>query len=230
MAEVTDLVPALALHRQIEALALLGLDANAVRAQLGELPATPDALVHTAKYAEMWSVAQRLYGLPGLPTALAMAIPFGAFGALDYLAGSAETVAAACESVSLHLSMVAIDVRLQREEIGDGLRVLEVRGVGSMPADALEFTMASIIGRLRYVTRDALCLVAVGLPVQRPEHDPVRTRLYGVPVNYAHPCASCTLDADGWAMNTSSADPFLHATLAAVASQLHLAPRPGSEL
>ena len=40
------------------------------------------------------------------------AIPFGAVGALDYLLGSAATVAGCCESAALHFAMVASDTRL----------------------------------------------------------------------------------------------------------------------
>ncbi len=75
----------------------------------------------------MWAEAERLYGLPGLPSALALAIPFGAFGALDYLAGSADTVGGACESAMLHFSMVAIDAGLEIDRLEDGARAVRVR-------------------------------------------------------------------------------------------------------
>ncbi|MBC8058902.1 MAG: helix-turn-helix domain-containing protein [Rhizobiales bacterium] len=230
MTEGIELVPVLTLHRQIEALAHLGLDVAAVRAHVGELPSAPDALVPVQAYNAMWSAAESLYALPGLPSALAMVIPFGAFGALDYVAGSAETVGGLCESVLLHLSIVAVDVRLVHVQMDDGHHVIEVRGRDSTPIKALEFTLASIFGRLRYVTQNSFRAVAVGLPVERPADDPVRRRLWGAPIAYSQPCAGCTIDADTWAMRIHTADPYLHATLKQVAAQLHLAPSPVNEL
>lgn len=223
MTDGAAFIPALTLQRQLEALAFLGLDVDAVRARVGELPCEPDALVPAQQYNDMWGAAQAQYGLPGLPTALAMAVPFGAFGAIDYLAGSAETVGAACESVLSHLSMVAIDVGLQHETMTDGSHLLEVRGVGAMPGVALEFTLALIVGRLRYLVGDGFQLVAVALPVEAPTHDSVRSRLWNAQLTYDHSCASFTMAATVWAMPIHRADAYLHATLQRVAAQLQLA-------
>ena len=84
-------LPALTLRLQLDGLATLGLDSGRVRARLGPLPDAPDALVPVQAYLDMWEEAERQYGHPGLPSALALAIPFGAYGALDYLVGSADT-------------------------------------------------------------------------------------------------------------------------------------------
>ena len=175
----------------------------------------------------MWSAAEALYGMPGLPTALAMAIPFGAFGALDYLAGSAETVGALCGSVLLHLSIVAVDVQVAHVQMDDGQHLVEVRGCH---AKALEFSLAAICGRLRHVTGGAFRPMAVGLPAERPDDDPVRKRLWGAPISYAQPCASLRMDQAIWQRRIDTADPYLHATLKQVAAQLQLAPSPSSDL
>lgn len=226
MADSLELVPVLTLHRQIEALGYLGLDVAAVRARVGDLPTAPDALVPVRVYNEMWAAGEALYGLPGLPTAMAMAIPFGAFGAIDYLAGSAETVGGLCESVLLHLSIVAIDVRVEHVPMDDGSHVVEVRALEGAPTRALEFTLAAIAGRLRYVTDGAFQPMAVGVVAERPDEDPVRTRLWNVPISYSQPCASFRIDAATWAMQNTRADPYLHATLRQVVARLQLAPRP----
>lgn len=175
----------------------------------------------------MWSAAEALYGMPGLPTALAMAIPFGAFGALDYLAGSAETVGALCGSVLLHLSIVAVDVQVAHVQMDDGQHLVEVRGCH---AKALEFSLAAICGRLRHVTGGAFRPMAVGLPAERPDDDPVRKRLWDAPISYAQPCASLRMDQAIWQRRIDTADPYLHATLKQVAAQLQLAPSPSSDL
>jgi AraC-like DNA-binding protein len=223
MAEPPTLLPALTLKLQLQSLAALGLDVARVRARVGPLPEAPDALVPVQAYLDMWEEAQAIYGLPGLPTALAMAIPFGSFGALDYLVGSADTIAGCCESARLHFAMVANDVWLELDDIGDDLYALRVRGVPALPVQALEFTLAGVLSRLRYVSGGRFRPRLLGLPVPRPSDDAVRERLFGMALTYDFPCAEMHIDAEQWRSSTQSADPFLHATLRQLASQLELA-------
>ena len=226
MAEAPAWLPALSLRLQLQGLATLGLDSERVRARLGPLPNEPDALVPAQAYLDMWEEAERLHGLPGLPSALAQAIPFGAFGALDYLVGSADTVAGCCESAMLHFAMVAIDVGLEIDALEGGAHAVRVRALGEMPAQALEFTLATVFSRLRHVSGGAFVPRMLGLPVARPASDTVRVSLYGLSPAYQHPCAEMLIDGQSWQMPTRSADAFLHATLKALAAQLHLT-RPG---
>jgi AraC-like DNA-binding protein len=226
MAEGPAWLPALTLRLQLDGLATLGLDSGRVRARLGPLPDAPDALVPVQAYLDMWEEAERQYGHPGLPSALALAIPFGAYGALDYLVGSADTVAGCCESAMLHFTMVAIDVGLEIDALEDSARVLRVRAPAPMPAQALEFTLVTLFSRLRYVSGGSFVPRMLGLPVARPARDDVRTRVLGLTPAYQRPCAEMLIDGDTWHMPTRSADAFLHATLKAIAAQLQLT-RPG---
>jgi len=215
--------PALTLHLQLQGLATLGLDIGRVRARLGPLPDAPDAMVPVQTYLDMWDEAERLYGVPGLPSALAHAIPFGAFGALDYLVGSADTVAGCCESAMLHFAMVANDLALEIDPLDGGVHALRVRTLAPMPPQALEFTAAALFSRLRYVTGGSFRPRLLGLPVARPDDDAVRPRLFGLAPVYGHPCAEMLIDAATWRLPTRSADAFLHATLKGMAAQLQLA-------
>ena len=219
-------LPALTLRLQLDGLATLGLDSGRVRARLGPLPDAPDALVPVQAYLDMWEEAERQYGHPGLPSALALAIPFGAYGALDYLVGSADTVAGCCESAMLHFTMVAIDVGLEIDALEDSARFVRVRPLGPMPAQALEFTLVTLFSRLRYVSGGSFVPRMLGLPVARPARDDVRTRVLGLTPAYQRPGAEMLIDGDTWHMPTRSADAFLHATLKAIAAQLQLT-RPG---
>ncbi len=75
MRKAPSWLPALTLQLQLEALGKLGLDADRVKARLGPLPEAADAMVPAQAYVDMWNEAERLYGVAGLPSALAMAIP-----------------------------------------------------------------------------------------------------------------------------------------------------------
>jgi AraC-like DNA-binding protein len=226
MREAPTWLPALTLQLQLKGLTALGLDSERVRARLGPLPDTADAMVPVQTYLAMWDEAERLYGLPGLPTALALAIPFGAFGALDYLVGSADTVAGCCESAMLHFAMVAVDIGLEIDALEDEAHALRVRALAPMPVQALEFTLAALFSRLRYVSGGSFVPRLLGLPVARPVSDAVRVRLFGLEPAYEHPCAEMLIDGATWRLPTRSADAFLHATLKGMASQLQLA-QPG---
>lgn len=226
MAEAPAWVPALTLRLQLQGLATLGLDAAHVQAALGLLPEAPDALVPAQAYVRMWHAAEPLHG-PGLASALAGTIAFGAFGALDYLVGSADTVAGGCESARLHFAMVSTDTALEIDPLDDGGHALRVRALAPMPVQALEFTLATLFLRLRQVTGGGFRPRLLGLPVARPAgDDDERVALFGQAPAYGHPCAEMLIDAATWALPTCSADPMLHAALKDMAAKLELA-QPG---
>jgi AraC-like DNA-binding protein len=99
-----------------------------------------------------------------------------------------------------------------------------------MPATALEFTLATIFGRLRYVTQEAFRPLAVGLPATMPPDDPVRQRLWQAPISYGHSCASFSMTHAMWEREIPGADPYLHAVLQRMAPQLHLANHQANDL
>jgi AraC-like DNA-binding protein len=218
-----NLLPALTLQMQMRGLATLGIDMQRVHSAVGPVPESPDALVPAQTYLDMWREAHAQYGMPGLPTALASAIPFGSFGALDYLAGSADTVAGCCQSAVLHFAMVASDTWLEHQTLEDGAHVVQARGTQQVPVFALEFTIAVLMSRLRYITDGRFVVSRVGLPIPKPEADPVRERLWGAALVYDFPVAEILIDPDTWNGKAVSADPFLHATLKRMADQLQLA-------
>jgi len=222
MIEALKILPALTLQIQLRGLATLGLNMERMHAAVGPLPEAPDGLVPAQTYLSMWTEAQLQYSMPGLPTALAMAIPFGAFGALDYLAGSAETVAGCCESALLHFAMVASDTWLEHHALDDDAHVVQARGVANVSAPALEFTLAVLMNRLRYITDGQFVLLRVNLPIPKPDADPVRERLWNTTLIYNCPTAEIVIDSNTWNQEAASADPYLHSTLKRMAGQLQL--------
>lgn len=222
MPDTLVMLPAQTLHAQMQALAALGLDMQGVRKRVGALPQEPDAVVPLKAYIDMWESAQAVYGKPGLPTALAMAIPFGAFGALDYLVGSANSVAGVVESAALHFAMVASDCWLECDVDEAGLRLVHVRAKPWVPVAALEFTLAMMLSRLRYLTDNQFRPVRVGLPGPKPPGDPVREQLLATTLEYNFPSAEIVVDAATWELVNPNADPYLHATLKRLAAQLGL--------
>lgn len=216
------MLPVMPLRLQLHGLQTLGLDLSVIHARLGPLPEAPDALIPVQAYLDMWELAQIAYGRPGLPTALAEVIPFGAFGMLDYLVGSADTIGASCRSALMHFALVASDVWLEHVALDDGAHLLCVRGQPDLPTEAVEFTLATIIQRLRHLCARPLPLEHVRLPVSRADPDPVRARFYGPGLLYDCPCAEVVIAKAIWHSAPVRADNYLHATLRQVAGQLPL--------
>ena len=215
-------LPAGTLRAQMQALATLGLDMQHLRSAVGPVPDGADALVPRQAYLTMWREAQALYGDEALPTALATAIPFGAFGALDYLIGSAATIGGSIESAQLHFAMVSNDAWLDLHRLDDGTRAVQARGLADVPQAALEFTLACIHNRMQRVSGGRFEPVRVGLPAARPARDPVRERAYGAALRYGYPCVELAISADTWNSECVTADAFLHTTLEQLAQQMQL--------
>src|SRR4051812_5764917 len=106
MTDASTLLPARTLLAQLRGLKALGLDMDAIHAAVGPIADAPEALIPARQYLAMWGAAQVQYAQAGLATALAVTIPFGAFGPLDYLAGSAATVGGCCRSTVAYFAML----------------------------------------------------------------------------------------------------------------------------
>jgi AraC-like DNA-binding protein len=206
----------------MQGLATLGLDMPRLRAAVGPIPDGAEALVPQLAYLTMWREALALFGDEALPTALAMSIPFGAFGALDYLIGSADTIGGCIESAQLHFAMVSNDAWLDLHLLDDGTRTMQVRALPDVPVAALEFTLACIFNRMLHVNGGRFEPLRVGLPAARPARDAVREAVYGHALQYGYPCAEIAFSPNTWASACTTADPYLHATLKHVAQQMQL--------
>jgi len=198
----------------LDGFGVLGFDLEPLREVVG----TPDAndLVPAEAMERLWSTATAQHPAATLPVALGLAIPYGAFGFTDYLAGSADTVAGGFESLALHLRLVACGIPLQLEQI-DGLRWVRI-GVGTPEARhvwSTAMTAAVLVGRFRRGTNGAFQPRRVCLPVGGPEDAPAYETLLQAPVECGAPVAALVLDEAAWALPLRGADPYLRPMLKA---------------
>jgi len=198
----------------LDGFAALGLDLGPLREAVG----TPDAndLVPAESMERLWEAATAQRPEATLPVALGLAIPYGAFGFTDYLAGSADTVAGGFESLALHLRLVARGIPLELEHV-DGLHWVRV-GAG-MPeprrAWSTAMTAAILVGRFRRATSGALQPRRVCLPVGGPDDAPACEGLLQAPVECGAPLAALGLDEAAWVLPLRGADPYLRPVLMA---------------
>jgi len=214
----TLLLPAAGLHALLAGFRQLGLDADRIGATLGDLPpADAGAAVPCATYDQAWEAAGKAWRGPALATAAGLAIPFGAFGMIDYLCGSAATVAGGFESLVLHYRLVATDNRVDVEAIPGGWRV-SVRPLVPMPPDVDEYTLAVLTGRFRRLTGDAFRPARMLLRGTVPD-TAARAALLGCPVVASQPVSALEVAEALWRAPILRADPFLHGLLERLAGE-----------
>lgn len=218
-----QLIPALTLQTQLAGLQTLGLDVAALRTRMGWHEWAPEDLVPVQAYLDMWAWATQAWGRPGLPTALASAIPFGSFGVVDFLVASADTVQGCMASLQQHLSLLASDSRLDLHTTSNGLHWVEPRALGANAEVVEEFMVALLVQRLAYLTdqsvRPAWVALRTAAPLTGPDEREQRLKC---PVRYGHATSALVLSTNAWDAPVTRADPALHATLRHVARQLQI--------
>lgn len=217
-------LPAATARALLAGFGALGLPAEVLRDAAGireEDLAPLDALVPGAAFGALWREAFRRAPREELPTEVGLAIPFGAFGALDYLAASAPTVRAAFEALASHFRYVAIGFSLELVEAGGG----EVRLVPAAPFEGREvsdeMTLAIFVSRFRGVVSGPFAR-EVRLSRPAPARPTRHAELLGAPVAFGHAVAALRVAPGAWSAPMPSSDPALQATLRQIAARLDL--------
>ncbi len=207
----------------------VGLDGASLRRATGATEAAlsdPTGVLPAAVFPALWQEAIRQARREELPTEVGLAIPFGAFGALDYLAGSSPTVEAAFHSLRGHFRQVA---QLSLEIGGDaGAADVRIVNAETFPGQQVsdEMTVAILVGRFR---GDAATFRASSVRLTRPAPSrPTRHEaLLGCPVTFGCSVAGLEIPAASWKAPMRRADPALQETLRLLASRLDLGPDGG---
>jgi AraC-like DNA-binding protein len=224
------LFPAAPLYNNLRSAESLGIDLAALYGALPALPQRPEGEVPFSVYLAFWQAVARAYGKPGVVSAVAMSLPFGSFGVLDYLAGSAQTMRGALETARLHLSLVAFGEQLEIGDSGDERVWVAVRAPEPGAAIGGEYTLAVIAQRMRYITDGRAVPLAVTMGVEAGPDETVRTRLYGLRPTFAQPVFALAYAADGMDQPLIKADPLLHATLRKIVAGMAVADAPADDL
>jgi AraC-like DNA-binding protein len=217
-------LPAATARAVLAGLDALGLDAEAIRAAAGIAPEALepfDGQLSGEVFPRIWEEAFRRAPREELPTEVGLAIPFGAFGTLDYLAGSSPTVEAGFHSLQGHFRQVAsLSLEVTRGPAGADVRVIAPRRFpGQEIAD--EMTIAIFVGRFR---GDAGGFRASEVRLtRRPPARPGRhAELLGAPVTFRCSVPGLSIPLPAWTAPLRRADSALQATLRQIASRMEL--------
>jgi len=224
-------LPAATARAILAAFRALGLDADAIRASAGIDPEAIEPLdgaLPDDAFGRLWEQAFCRSPREELPAEVGLAVPFGAFGALDYLAASAATVEAAFGDLASHFRQAAAGFRLEVARTPDGGEVRLVPCGPTAPGDRArevsdEFTLAVFVGRFR--TRGVVPpfrAAAVRLTRPPPARPTRHEALFGAPVMFGCAVAAIDLHRPVWAARLPGADPGLQATLRQLADRIGL--------
>lgn len=205
----------------------LGLDADAIRRQAGIDPVALrrfDGALEDDRFVRLWQSAYRRAPRPELPTEVGLAIPYGGFGALDYLVGTSRDVESGFCALAMHIRQAASRFALEVSDGEDGggvvrlvwPRPLEVRDVSD------EFTLAVCLGRFRSSRVGAFRVGAVRLTRPAPERPTRHEALLGAKVAFGCSQTAVDLPAPTWRLPLRRADPTLQETLRQLAAHLEL--------
>jgi AraC-like DNA-binding protein len=219
------LLPSATVRAVLAGFDAIGLDAGVLCRAAGigaaEL-AAPEGMLPGETFERLWREAMRRAPRQALPTEVGLAIPFGAFGALDYLAGSSPTVEAAFHSLRSHFRQVARIVL----EIATDRTTADVRIINPEPfpgqAISDEMTIAILVGRFRGDAAGPFRPSAVRLTRPSPPAPTRHAALLGAQVTFGCSTAGLEIPLAAWRAPMRRADPALQATLRQLASRLDL--------
>ena len=221
--------PVITIEAVLAGLGACGIDTAPMRAAIS-FPAHTDKVERVPRsiWEELWVAAAKADPRPALPTRVALGVPFGQFGTIDYLMGSSETVNGGIQSLADHFCVAASTRDLELDSSGtvNQLRVLD-KSAPDPVSD--EFIVAIILGRLRKTTENrfrAERIHLTGAPQEHPPHE----SLLCAPVVYGAPRAGFDYSTDMGELKQDSRDAGLHQTLLDLAQKLGLRCSIGSSL
>ncbi len=227
-------VPAPTVRALLAGFRRLGLDADAMQAAAGiasDAIEPVDATVPIASFRARWEAAARRAPREELATEVALSIPFGAFGAIDYLAASSPTVGAAFHALAAHFRYVAEGVAIEIVEPGDAAEVRLVNAPGQDAAYSDEFTLAVFVGRFRERMKSPPFIVdEVRLSRPTPARPTRHAALLGAPVSFGNATAALRIPEMSWRAGLPGADAALLATLRELAEHVGLGGGAGEEV
>jgi AraC-like DNA-binding protein len=219
------LIPSASARAMLEGMSACGIARDLVIAR-GQLPRDEleqrDGVLSFAVLERMWAAAHDLAPRATLPLEVGLRVPYGAFGVLDFLAGTADTVAAALDSLRAYFRWVSQATALEIEPADDRVRVRIVnrRGFdGAAVADA--FTVGVLLDRFRSRSEGTFrATVEMAIPTPA-EADDFR-RIAKTDVRFGGNVSAILVDRASYENRSRNADARLHETLRALAGTLDL--------
>lgn len=181
----------------------------------------PQGVVPDAAFEQLWRAAFAHNPQPDLPLRAGLATPFGAFGLLDHLVASSQTVGEGLQTLRLFFRLVSPTITLDlTHDDGDWLYLVNTP---STPADSIsdQWTIAIIIQRFAQAAHGfAVHQIHLTQPAVVPAD--VYTKHVGLHVVLNQPRSGVQFAAGSWLAPLQTTNPTLHATLRSLAERVEV--------
>jgi AraC-like DNA-binding protein len=216
-------LPAASILAVLEGFSALKLDVARIRrdASIADLT-DPDALVPAALFEEVVRAARVQAPREELVLEAALSMPLGAFGLMDYLAASSDTVGEAFTSLQRFLPTVAPGCVFEIEESAREYAVVLRRNRDyEKGVDGDELTLGVTLRHFRTYA-ESFPVRAVDSSRRDPAAPEAFRRLFGAPVRFGLGSAALRLAPEAPGIALKSRDPLLRRTLEVAAARLGL--------
>ncbi|CAN5511655.1 AraC family transcriptional regulator [soil metagenome] len=224
-APVQNELPAVSARAFLEGMSACGLS----RTLLLELAAVDrvalesrDGMLPEADFDRLWSAAFSLAGRETLPLEVGLGVPYGAFGPLDFLAGTSETVAASLRSLCEYFAYVSPAFGLDVEEHATEVRLRIVHRTES-PSNAVSdaFSLGVFLARYRDLIEGPFT-ASLEHAAPTPSDPKAFEAVAKTKMRFGKKVSAVVFSRSTYEAKLRSADLRLHETLRALASTLDL--------
>lgn len=211
----------------LEAMAAVGLDAVRLAHESGierESVSRVEGVIEGHKLERLWSLALSLGQREDLPAEVGHAVPFGAYGALDYLAGTASNVAEGFAALARHFRQVSTGFALEVTTDEKGCGSVSIHWPVLLPMRDVsdEFTLAVCLAHFQATAVRGFRPGVVHLTRPRPLGRTRHQEIFGAPVNYGCAVSGLVIPQAAWSLPLQRPDPVLQDTLEQLSSRLAL--------
>jgi AraC-like DNA-binding protein len=160
----------------------------------------PDGRLPGDAVATLWHTALQRSGDPGLGLRVALAVPFGAYRVIDFLAASAPTVGEGLMRVARYFPLVNSALAWDIVDQGEAMRVVLTHPTvsGALPRPYAEYALAVTILHCRRASGFDWPMLEVAFGFGPPPAIDEHTRVFGCPVRFGESHNAFTIARPTW--------------------------------
>ena len=209
----------------LAACAELGLRTEELLDAAGLTAATvndPDGRLPVEAFSELWRAALERSGDPGLGLRVALAVPFGAYRVIDFLAASAPTVGEGLLRVARYFPLINPVLTWEIADDGSSKRMALTHPTipGRLPRPYAEYALAVTILHCRHASGFEWPLVEVSFPFEAPPSTSEHVQAFRCPVHFGRSRAEFVLTRSTWDLVNRDASSDLLGTLEVLAGKM----------
>lgn len=217
------------------ACARLGIDGGSLLAAAGLDEAQvndPDGRLPSAAVAALWRTALERSGEPDLGLRVALAVPFGTYRVIDFLAASAPTVGEGLSRVARYFPLInaSLEWTLSHEPSAVRMALGSPGDATALPRPYAEYALVVTILHCRAASGFDWPLEAVSFGFPAPPSSEAHVRALGCPVRFGQPKNELTMARSTWELPSRAASSELLRTLEEHADRMISALRSDKEL